>query len=53
MVTLQAFEMNVKQRKNEKPIAFKSMQEKIEEEDSNDEDNDDELDYLLRILKNS
>ena len=48
--SLHAFEMNLKQRKWEKSIALKSVQEKSEEEESDDGDNDNEL-ALLRILK--
>ena len=47
-----AFEMNLKQRKKKKSIAFKLMQEKSGEEDSDAEDNDDELALLTKNFKN-
>ena len=50
MGSLRAFEMTLKQRKREKSIALKTVQE---EEASNKEDNDDKLCCLIRILKNS
>ena len=45
-----AFEMTLTQRKKKKSIAFKTMHK---EEDSCDNYNEDELPYLLKILKNS
>ena len=49
--SLHTFEMNLKQRKKEKSIALKSVQEKNEKEDFDDEDNDDELSLLIKNFK--
>ena len=51
MGSFHAFEMNLKQRKKKKSIAFKLMQEKSGEEDSDAEDNDDELALLTKNFK--
>ena len=48
--SLHAFKMTLKQRKREKSIALKIMQE---EEDSNEEDNDDEFALLTKNFKKS
>ena len=40
MGSLRGFEMNLQQRKKMKTISFKTVQEKSEIVDSNDEDND-------------
>ena len=50
MGSLHAFEMNLKQRKREKSISLKTVHE---EEDSGEEDNEDELALLTKILKKS
>lgn len=48
MGSLCAFRMNLKKKKKEKTIAFKSAQEKAEVVDSNEDDDGDELALLTK-----
>ena len=45
---LHALEMNLKQRKKEKTIAFKLVEDKTKDVDSNDEDDGNELELLTK-----
>ena len=49
--SLRAFEMTFKQRKKEKSITLKSVQENSEEVAPNEENNDDELALLTKNFK--